>query len=429
MHMRSKKPVSLQASRRLIQLLGVLLISLASSPAAAIALDAATGVSYSASHEPIGGEEYINRLDCETPESFTFTLTGVVSGNEISVYGRDDDVATCSEEDQTAGTCVSLVAKQKATSTSIAISLTAADIANNVMDDVSSCASASDQGGTATLLFINESDASPTPIAYKIRVDTEGPSAGPTTVTATVNDSGKLDVKFSGGPSDADTYKAYCQKSDEVGSTSSSSAGGSSGAGASGGTGTTGGSGGAGGSGGSGGTGGTGGGTGGTTSAGGSGGSGGSMANFYSAHTGGAGGSSSSTSDTGSDGDGDTSSSCSLDAALTCTSITDVSGLTGFEISGEGTITVSGLEDCIVYSCVVTAIDVYGNEGAVSVTGCGMSGPVTDFFEFYRAHGGKAGGGCILTHRAAGHRPGLLALLLGLGLAWFWRRERRGGAA
>ncbi|MFP6686578.1 MAG: hypothetical protein VB934_17795 [Polyangiaceae bacterium] len=396
------------ASPRLLSLVVALVGVLLAGPA--FAAVTVSQVERTNSDHIQGATHYINYSDCSTAEGFTFTLTGHAVDDAVVIHGTSTG-ADCSVVAPDAGLdCHNLLSSTTLTSTTITVPLTATQIAtgSGISTIDSSCAdTATAQTHNVTLYFVNTTDSTSTTL--EITVDTDGPEA-PSSVSASVNDSGKVDVSF-GSVTDAATYKAYCQKSDEVGSEGT---GGSDGTGGSGGATSAGGSGGSGGA--SGGAGGSGGATsaGGTGGTGGAGGTGTGGSNFYAADAGG------SSSD---------SATCTLDSSATCETLTQVSdSLLTAEVTGLAAITVSGLEDCVVYSCVVVATDEYGNEGEVSETTCGLSGPVTDFFENYRALGGKAGGGCVLTSPASDERRGLLALLLGLGLTWFWRRERRGGS-
>lgn len=402
--MRCTQTSFLPASRRLLSLVATLVTALLAGPAfAAITV---SQVDRTNSDHLQGTTHYINHSDCSTAEGFTFTLTGQAVDDAVVIHGTSTG-ADCSVEAPDAGLdCHNLLSSTTLTSTTTTVALTAMQIAtgSGISTIDSSCAdTATAQTHNVTLYIVNATDSTSTTL--EITVDTDGPEA-PSSVSASVNDSGKVDVTF-GSVTDAATYKAYCQKSDEAGSEGT---GGTDGTGGS--STTTSGTGGDA-SGGAGGTGGTGG-AGGTGGTGGAGGTGTGGSNFYGADTGG------SSSD---------SATCTLDSSATCETLTQVSdSLLTAEVTGLSAITVSGLEDCVVYSCVVVATDEYGNEGNVSETTCGLSGPVTDFFENYRALGGKAGGGCVLTTPASDERRGLLALFLGLGLTWFWRRERRGGS-
>lgn len=56
--------------------------------------------------------------------------------------------------------------------------------------------------------------------------------------------------------------------------------------------------------------------------------------------------------------------------------------------------TAAVLSNDKTYAVAVAAFDAIGNEGAVSIARCATPEPVSDFYEQYRAAGGKGGGGC-----------------------------------
>lgn len=56
--------------------------------------------------------------------------------------------------------------------------------------------------------------------------------------------------------------------------------------------------------------------------------------------------------------------------------------------------TAAVLSNDKTYAVAVAAFDAIGNEGPVSIARCATPEPVSDFYEQYRAAGGKGGGGC-----------------------------------
>jgi uncharacterized protein (TIGR03382 family) len=85
--------------------------------------------------------------------------------------------------------------------------------------------------------------------------------------------------------------------------------------------------------------------------------------------------------------------------------------------AGSKSIRVGGLENGVAYRIVLIAIDEARNPTAIDL-GEAVPQPARDFWEDYKAAGGKAEGGC-----AAGGAPGLLAAGL-VGLALLVRRRR-----
>jgi len=105
-------------------------------------------------------------------------------------------------------------------------------------------------------------------------------------------------------------------------------------------------------------------------------------------------------------------------------------GKTG-SIGGDGT-TDNKLENGRLYAVAVAGIDAVGNHGPLSNIVCATPEEVTDFFEDYRASGGKGGGGfCSVIPGLAKVREnaGFAAALVLLGLAGYGRRRTRRGAA
>lgn len=81
----------------------------------------------------------------------------------------------------------------------------------------------------------------------------------------------------------------------------------------------------------------------------------------------------------------------------------------------------SSLQNNVLYSVAVTAVDYYKNEGKLSNTACKAPQLVRDYYEAYRQAGGEGGGG--LCAIAAGRSPGFAALLACAGLALYARRR------
>jgi hypothetical protein len=75
-----------------------------------------------------------------------------------------------------------------------------------------------------------------------------------------------------------------------------------------------------------------------------------------------------------------------------------VSGNVGMLISSktQGSYTITGLSDNVVYAVAVSAVDAYGNVGPPSNQWCDYPAPVNDFWQLYREAGGQAGGLCAL---------------------------------
>ncbi len=89
-------------------------------------------------------------------------------------------------------------------------------------------------------------------------------------------------------------------------------------------------------------------------------------------------------------------------AALECGSV----GSTG------GTMTISGLQNGVSYAVAIAGMDNNSNSGQLSQVVCMAPQQTTDFFDAYRADGGKAGGGYCGFGRSRG-----IGALAGLSLA------------
>jgi len=82
------------------------------------------------------------------------------------------------------------------------------------------------------------------------------------------------------------------------------------------------------------------------------------------------------------------------------------------------------LENGATYAVAVVAEDKYHNLGVISDVSCNTPEPVTDFYEAYRAAGGKGGGGfCSIIGAQRSHA--LTLLLFSGSLAFFVRRRGR----
>ncbi|MBW2453603.1 MAG: hypothetical protein JRI68_03795 [Deltaproteobacteria bacterium] len=363
-------------------------------------------------------EEFrISRADCDSTNGFTFTISDIVSGDDLSVWatgtGAACETANARNVDNTC-TVVTDIGVVSNTSTEQTLSHSA--IAG-VMPDVTGCddASNSDAPRAVTLFFlVNESQGDVPADSYAmvdtLEVDLIGPSA-PSAVTVSVNDDTSLLVSFT-EPSvttDVKGYRAYCDPmpgADTAADWHQPTAG-------------------AGGVGGAGGMGGVAGGGGATSSGGGVGGGGGTT----SSGTGGT--TSSGTGGTTSSGTGGSSSS----GGSSCSSDVLIAGeipSSAYEcgsVTGTGDITVTGLSQNQEYVIAVAAYDQVHNLGVLSGLGCGSPEEVTDFFDAYTAAGGQAGGGvcqCALVGVAL-DRPLAVLAVFALGLIFVVRRNRRRG--
>jgi hypothetical protein len=82
------------------------------------------------------------------------------------------------------------------------------------------------------------------------------------------------------------------------------------------------------------------------------------------------------------------------------------------------------LDNFTRYTIAVVAEDKYHNLGVISNLSCNTPEPVTDFYEAYRAAGGKGGGGfCSIIGAQRSHA--LTLLLFSGSLAFFVRRRGR----
>lgn len=83
----------------------------------------------------------------------------------------------------------------------------------------------------------------------------------------------------------------------------------------------------------------------------------------------------------------------------------------------------TGLQNDVRYAVAIAAYDALGNRGPLSELACGTPVVVEDFYERYRAAGGKGGGG-FCSVRAGGDPAA--AYVAGAGLAaWLLRRRKR----
>ena len=381
--------------------------------------------SASADHD----EEFrISRADCESTNGFTFTITDILSGDDLSVWGTGTGADCSTNNARTVdNTCTLIESLGVVSNTSAEQTIRHSAIAA-VLSDVNGCTdgSSSDAPRTVTLYFlVNESQgdvpASDYTMVDTLEVDLIGPPA-PGNVSVSVNDDTSLLVTFSepAGTTDIKGYRAYCDPMPSGGTTSSgggavadywmpaAGAGGMAGAAGAGGA-TSSGTAGAGGS--------TSGGGGAGGAGGGSGGAGGST----SSGTGGA----TSSGTGGSGGAGD--AACSS-AVLTPGELPPSAYECG-SVTGTGDITVTGLVQGVEYVIAVAAYDQVHNQGVLSELGCGTAEPVSDFFDRYRQAGGQAGGGfcqCELVGISLDRPLAVVAALL-LGLAFGLRRSRRTG--
>jgi hypothetical protein len=85
-----------------------------------------------------------------------------------------------------------------------------------------------------------------------------------------------------------------------------------------------------------------------------------------------------------------------------------------------------GLQNGVYYAVAASSYDAVYNSGPLSNVTCEAPQLVTDFFELYRADGGKAGGGfCAFSPRSRMNdpAPALLSITVLMGL-FFARRTR-----
>jgi MYXO-CTERM domain-containing protein len=100
---------------------------------------------------------------------------------------------------------------------------------------------------------------------------------------------------------------------------------------------------------------------------------------------------------------------------------TPLCGSTG---KGAGDGRATGLQNGVLYAVGVAAVDALGNRGKLSNVTCGTPEVVEDFFEIYRASGGKGGGGfCGLSSQASDAPGAWVAALMVLGLLIARRRN------
>lgn len=94
-----------------------------------------------------------------------------------------------------------------------------------------------------------------------------------------------------------------------------------------------------------------------------------------------------------------------------------------------GRLQIDGLKNDNIYAVAIAAVDKYGNSGLLSNVACNAPVQTTDFFDAYRADGGKGGGGFFCGFGGGGASS---ALAFGGALATFAliaRRARRNGRA
>lgn len=98
-------------------------------------------------------------------------------------------------------------------------------------------------------------------------------------------------------------------------------------------------------------------------------------------------------------------------------------------VSGIGISTSSTVEHLVndvQYAVAMSAVDQIGNIGVLSGQACGTPANVTDFFELYRAAGGKGGGGlCALSRVPSRAAAGVVTAAGLLAFAGVLRRARR----
>lgn len=92
-----------------------------------------------------------------------------------------------------------------------------------------------------------------------------------------------------------------------------------------------------------------------------------------------------------------------------------------------GSFQVNDLQDETHYDFIVSAVDAEGNIGPPSELTCDFPDKTTDFFQSYRADGGRAGGGCALDPRRLANATPAGALVMGLGILLVGVRRRRRG--
>lgn len=100
----------------------------------------------------------------------------------------------------------------------------------------------------------------------------------------------------------------------------------------------------------------------------------------------------------GTGGTTSTETSCMTSGPLTTDQVTDPNFVSTYKcgnVSGRATSTgtASGLTNGTEYAVAVAAVDQVANIGKLSANQCATPVEVTDFFELYRAAGGKGGGG------------------------------------
>ena len=85
----------------------------------------------------------------------------------------------------------------------------------------------------------------------------------------------------------------------------------------------------------------------------------------------------------------------------------------GSVVAVDHTATIDHLVNNVDYTVAVASVDELGNVGVLSHPVCDRPIPVTDFFELYRAAGGKAGGGFCAMSRAP--NPDVFATMCAFG--------------
>lgn len=129
----------------------------------------------------------------------------------------------------------------------------------------------------------------------------------------------------------------------------------------------------------------------------------------------------------GADGSSEAPTDCDDDAAFKKGQPLTPSAITTYlcgdsEATGE-TAETDHLENFVPYHVGIVAHDKFKNYGVVSNVACAIPEPVTDFYEAYRAAGGKAGGGfCSI---GTGRSHALTALVLAGALGLLARRQAR----
>lgn len=347
-----------RARHRRLASVGAALVAAAFALPAEASVKLNTPVKRPDAGHPSGHEFEISRKDCENAkDAFTFNLSLANSTDkQLEVWLAEETSLDCKLKASRVATadphCVKITSK--APDTTLALEVTAADIAG-MIDGVSGCVdSNSNTAARAFTLYFMLVDSSGNDVAdadaatWSSKLDLLGPTP-PTELEAGLGD-GLLVISYTIPTStDVDGFTVYCDPPASGTTTTTSSTSVTTGTG-----------------------------------------------------TGGGGGA------------GACSSSVLVPGDVPATTLASC----GSAAKSASKANAKGLTNGSTYAVAISSHDVLGNVGPLSDLVCGTPAPVDDFFETYREAGGKGGGGCSIAGDGGAAAGGLLGgAIVALGLA------------